>query len=150
MPASPGQCLLCVLVLDPQDRPGNEAPRVLLAPFKVEETEAQGEYKAPCLSRKGRALLMLMCQLDFTTQTVATLPQSPRGSHRALLCPKVDFSDVIENRQRFPAGSSCRDGDAEGLVLELWGSEQRPLSVQRKERGRRGERPASAHQLPDP
>lgn len=150
MPASPGQRLLCVLVLDPQDRPGNEAPRVLLAPFKVEETEAQREYKVPCPSRKGQALLMLICQLDFTTQTFAILLQSPRGSHCALLCPKVDFSDVIENRQRFPAGSSCRDGDAEGLILKLWGSEQRPLSVQRKERGRRGERPASAHQLPDP
>ena len=51
---SPGQCLLCILALNPQDSPRNRAPWVLLAPFKVEEAETQRDLSFPVCPGKGR------------------------------------------------------------------------------------------------
>ena len=88
---------------------------------------------------------MLMSQPDFTRQAFIILLQSPRGSHCALLCPQLDFSDIIKDRQRFPVGSSCRASGAEGLILKLCGQSREPC-MQRKER----KETCPEHQLPDP
>ena len=61
--------------------------------------------------------------LDVPMQALLSLLQSSRGSHGALLCPKVGFSGMIESRQRLLARSSHQDSDAEGFIVKLWRSQ---------------------------